>query len=321
MGGASGRPRPLVLIGGPTGSGKSALASAASRAEGGVVVNADSAQVYRELRILTARPSPEDEAATPHRLYGVLPAADRCSVARWLDMADAEIDAAEAAGRVPIVVGGTGLYLKALTEGLSPIPAIPADVRAEAEALYMRLGGAGFREALAGRDPAAAKRLPDGDRQRLIRAWEVVEATGHPLADWHRRQPAKHGTPRRSTLCIVLLPPRDTLYAALDSRFEGMLAAGALDEVADLMALGLDPGLPAMKSVGVRELARCLTGEWTLASATAAAQQSTRRLAKRQTTWLRHQMQPALTIREQYSERLRDEILSFIRRSLLTPDN
>src|SRR5207342_997496 len=152
----------------------------------GIVINADSAQVYRELRVLTARPSADDEARVPHRLYGVLSAAERCSAGRWRTIALAEIAAARAAGLLPIVVGGTGLYLKALIEGLAPVPPIPPAVRAQAEALWAHLGSDGFREALAGRDPAAAARLPAADRQRLLRAWEVVQATGRPLADWQR---------------------------------------------------------------------------------------------------------------------------------------
>lgn len=306
----------MLIVAGPTGSGKSALALDAARAFGGVVINADSAQVYRELRVLTARPSPADEAAVPHRLYGLLSAAERCSAGRWLAMARAATAEARAQGRLPIVVGGTGLYLKVLTEGLAPVPPVPAEVRAEAAALWERLGGDGFRTELAAYDPEAAARLPAADRQRLLRAWEVVRATGRSLGQWQQAAEPPSTGDRLATL--VLLPPRQTLYPALDARFLGMLAEGALDEVRALLVMQLDPSLPAMKAVGVRELAAHVTGTSTLEEATAAAQQSTRRFAKRQMTWLRHQTTADAVLNAQYSESLRQEIFAFIRRRLLT---
>lgn len=308
---------PLLIVAGPTASGKSALAVDAAAAFDGVVVNADSLQVYRELRILTARPSVADEARAPHRLFGVLPAAERCSAGRWLEMAVAEIEAAWAAGRLPIVAGGTGLYLGALTGGLAPVPDIPEDVRAEARARHGRLGGEGFRAELAKLDAQSASALPAGDTQRLIRAWEVVRATGRTLPEW-QRESTKPGLHAR-TATLVLTPPRDALYAAIDARFEAMVAAGAVDEVRALLDLGLDPGLPAMKAVGVRELAAHLRGEATLEAAIGAASRASRNYAKRQMTWLRHRMVPSLTRDAQYSESLRSEIFSFIRQFLLTP--
>jgi len=307
----------VLIVAGPTGSGKSALALDVASAFGGVVINADSAQVYRELRVLTARPSSDDEARVPHRLYGVLSAAERCSAGRWLEMAGAAICQASSAGRLPVVVGGTGLYLKVLTEGLAPVPPVPAEVRAEAIALWAKLGGEAFRAMLAQRDPQAAAKLPAGDRQRLLRAWEVVQATGRPLSEWQNAA-GEGKKPESSGATLVLSPPREALYPALDARFLRMLEGGALHEVETLVAMQLDPSLPAMKAVGVRELAAHLRGETTLERATAVAQQATRRFAKRQMTWLRHQAAANTVVFEQYSERIKMEIFSFIRREVLT---
>jgi tRNA dimethylallyltransferase len=227
---AEAQPTQLILIGGPTASGKSRLALALAEELGGTVINADSMQLYRELRILTARPTPEEEARAPHRLYGVLPASERGSVGRWREMALAEIAACAREGRPAIVVGGTGLYLQALTEGLAPLPEVPEEIRADAERLHRRLGGAAFRLLLAERDPEAARRLAPGDTQRLVRAWAVVEATGLPLSAWWERQAGNDGGPQPA-LSLRLEPPRDLLYAAIDRRFEAMVEAGALAEV------------------------------------------------------------------------------------------
>jgi tRNA dimethylallyltransferase len=309
--------QPVLIVAGPTGSGKSALAIDAAVEFGGAVINADSMQVYRELRLLTARPSAEDEARVPHRLFGVLPAAEACSVGRWLAMAADEIAAAWAEGRLPIVVGGTGLYLKALTNGLVPVPEIPEAVRGEARALHRRLGGEAFKDALALLDPGAAARLPAGDSQRLIRAYEVVAATGRTLADWQRQAPTAAAVDARFAT-IVLSPPRETLYAAVDARFDAMIAAGVLDEVRALVALGLDPALPAMKAVGVKELAAHLRGETGLEEACNAARKATRNFAKRQWTWLRHQLDSDEQVSEQYSERISPRLFSFIRQFVLT---
>jgi tRNA dimethylallyltransferase len=297
---------PVILIAGPTASGKSGLALELAVALHGTIINADSLQAYRDLRILSARPGDAALARVPHRLYGYLDAAERGSVGRWRALALAEIAAAHAAGRLPIVVGGTGLYLRALQYGLAAIPPIPAAIRAEAAELYRVLGGAAFREGLAALDPDSAARLPPGDRQRLMRAWEVVQTTGIPLGIWQARTAA--AAPYRF-LSVLLAPPREALYAACDARFRAMIAAGALDEVAALGARGLDPALPAMKGVGVPELLRHWRGEISLDEAVAAAQRATRRYAKRQTTWFRHQMVPDLVLpgivqNEQLSESL-----------------
>ena len=312
----NGKP-PVLIVAGPTGSGKSALALDAAEAFDGVVVNADSMQVYGELRILTARPSPSDEARVPHRLFGVLPAAECCSVGRWLGLAWGEIEDAWSAGRLPIVIGGTGLYLKALLAGLAEVPPVPAEIRAQAEALYAEVGGEAFRRELARLDPQGASSLPAADRQRLVRAFEVARATGRPLHEWQRRRAAAPAVVGRFAT-IALMPARPQLYATLDARFDRMLAEGAIDEVSALLILGLDADLPAMKAVGVRELAGYLRRETSLDQASAAAKQATRRFAKRQFTWLRHQLRADLVVDEQYSERIRPELVAFIRRRILT---
>jgi tRNA dimethylallyltransferase len=305
--------RPFVIVAGPTASGKSALALAIAREFDGLVVNADSMQVYRELSILTSRPRASELAAAPHRLYGVLPAAERCSAGRWRQMAIAAM--AEDCARLPIVTGGTGLYLRALRHGLSPIPALPETVQRDGAALLAELGPKRLHGELARFDPVTAARLAPGDSQRILRAWCVHRATGRPLADWQMEIPVSDLGP---CLAIALVPARETLYAAADARFLRMVDEGAIDEVRSVMALDLDPMLPAMKAVGVRELGRMLAGETTLTEAIAAAQQETRRYAKRQITWLRHQMADARLIQEQFSERVLPGIFNIIRQFLLT---
>lgn len=307
---------PVLVIAGPTASGKSALAMDAAREFDGTVINADSMQVYRELSILTARPSAVDEARVPHRLFGVLGAADPCSAGRWLRMASAEIDGARSAGRLPIVVGGSGLYLKALTDGLAPVPEIPERVKDEALSLHSRLGGAAFRDKLAELDGEAAARLPAEDTQRLIRAYSVARATGRPLSDWQGEAAAPSVDARFAT--IVLAPPRDVLRDAIEARIHSMIKGGVLDEVASLLKQGLDPGLPAMKALGVADLGRHLEGEIGLDEAVEAWIRATQRFAKRQLTWLRNQMTGPCEVFAQYSESHRTEIFSFIRQFLLT---
>ncbi len=281
----------VVVLAGPTASGKSALALAiaeglAERGRAAVLINADSMQVYRELRLLTARPAAAEEARVPHRLYGVMPADTACSVAEWRVLALTAIEETLAASQVPIVVGGSGLYIRALLEGLSPMPDIPSDVRETARARYESLGEARFRDALAERDPAAASRIGAGDRQRLIRAWEVVEASGRPFEDWRAQEAEGLAWP---ALKLLLLPPREALYAACDVRLEAMFAGGALEEVAALSGAGLDAELPAMKALGIEAITAHLAGGIDRGEALRRAQQATRRYAKRQLTWFRHQ--------------------------------
>lgn len=277
-----------MLIAGPTASGKSALALRLAQAVGGELVNADALQLYADLRLITARPSPQEEALALHHLFGVADAADGWSVGRWLRAANAVLDEIAARRRTAIVVGGTGLYFRALTQGLAPTPQVPTAARDAAATAFDRLGETAFRARLADGDPRAEARIAPGDRQRLVRAWSVLTATGRPLSDWQGR--AEGALPPGSWRAVALTPPREALYARCDARLEAMLREGALAEVKALTARGLDPGLPAMKAVGVREFAAHLAGQTTLAEALEAAQRETRRYAKRQMTWLRGQL-------------------------------
>jgi tRNA dimethylallyltransferase len=304
----------VIVIGGPTASGKSALAVDIAEARNGVVINADAMQLYCELRILTARPDEAELERAPHRLFSVLAATDPCSAGRWRVLALEAIAQARAAGKLPIVVGGTGLYLKALVEGIDEIPSVPTALRAAVEARYDAEGGAALHAALAGDDPQTAARLQPGDRQRLVRAVSVLEATGRPLSAWQTG--AKGKTARAlDTRAFVLLPPREALYAACDARFKTMVDTGALEEARNFLALGLDPALPLMKAVGLRELGRHIAGEVSLDEAVAEGCRATRRYAKRQYTWSRHQAPDATVFNEQHSESLLVEIFKIIRLS------
>lgn len=278
-----------VLIAGPTASGKSAFALAMARAKNGVVINADSMQVYRQMRVLTARPTLTDEALVSHRLYGHVSAAEPYSVARWLLEVEREIAAAEAAGQLPVIVGGTGLYFKALLEGLSPVPAIPEEIRVHWRASATRMGAAGLHSELQRRDPETAAKLRPSDAQRLVRALEVIEATGRPLAEWQKIK----GRPvlaADAVARIVIARPRAEIDANISHRFVRMLEEGALDEADAMLALGLSPELPAMRALGLRPLIEYLTHRTTRAAAIAAATQETRQYVKRQLTWLRRYM-------------------------------
>lgn len=278
---------PILLIAGPTASGKSALALRAARALDGEIVNADALQLYADLRVLSARPSQQEQAGIPHHLFGVADGADGWSVGRWLRAASPILDDIQARGRTAIVVGGTGLYFKALTEGLADVPPTPAAVRQSVTGMYDALGEDRFRALLASADPDAARRIEAGDRMRLSRAMEVLEATGRPLTAWQASTaPALEPGAWRA---VAIAPDRAGLYARCDARFDAMLAGGALEEVRALLARGLDPDLPVMKAVGVRELTALLAGDLTLDAAAGLARQETRRYAKRQLTWLRNQ--------------------------------
>ena len=278
-----------VLIAGATASGKSALALALAEQLNGSIVNADSMQVYRDLRVITARPAAEEEARAPHLLYGHVDAAENYSVGRWCVDARAALAAVERAGRLPIVVGGTGLYFKALTQGLAAVPPIPADIRS---AVRDRLKGEGIAPLyaeLSDRDPATARRLGPGDRARVTRALEVVLATGRSLSDWHREGMAP-ALDADGAVKIFLDADRAELYRRIDARFDAMLECGALDEVRALSRRGLDAALPAMKAHGVPWLIRSLKGEIDLATAAEEGKRDTRRYTKRQATWFRHQL-------------------------------
>jgi tRNA dimethylallyltransferase len=278
-----------VLIAGPTASGKSALALELAQKSGGVVINADSMQVYRDLRILTARPTPAEEARVPHRLYGHVDAAVNFSAGAWVTDAAQALGEARAQKLQPIFVGGSGLYFKALTRGLSAVPPIPAEVRESVRARLARDGVEALHAELAKRDPASAERLKPRDRARIARALEVVETTGRTLPDWHR-EGLPPLLPPGEFSALFLAPERDQLYARIDARFDTMLDAGALEEVTALAARRLDPLLPAMKAHGVPALLRLLRGEITREEAAEIGRADTRHYAKRQFTWFRHQL-------------------------------
>jgi tRNA dimethylallyltransferase len=300
-----------ILIAGPTASGKSGLALALAERLGGTVINADSMQVYRELRILTARPSPDDEARAPHVLYGHVRGAEAYSAGRYAADAAAAIRDARAGGRVPIIVGGTGLYFKALLEGLSPIPATDPEVRAFWRAEAIRRPAPELHALLETRDPEMAGRLMPTDPQRIVRALEVLDSTGRSLADW-QRAPGRPVLTEAETVRLLLLPERQGHGALIDARFDAMLAAGALDEVRALLAQGLSTELPIMRAHGVPWLAAHLRGTLPLEAAVAAAKSDTRHYAKRQLTWLRRNMIAWTTLTTQYMERFMRDELPFI---------
>jgi tRNA dimethylallyltransferase len=278
----------IILIAGPTASGKSALALALAERHGGTIVNADSMQVYRDLRIITARPTAEEEARVPHRLYGHVDAAENYSVGRWCDEAAAALAEARGAGTT-IIAGGTGLYFKALTRGIAKMPAIPAAIR---DAVRGRLSGEGVAALyaeLSARDPVAAARLQPNDRARITRALEVVLATGRSIFDWQEsNKPPTVDLSRAAK--VFLVPEREDLARRIDARFDAMMAAGALEEVRALAARKLDPALPAMKAHGVPWLIRHLNGEVSREEAIAHAKLETRQYTKRQGTWFRNQL-------------------------------
>jgi tRNA dimethylallyltransferase len=279
-----------ILLAGPTASGKSRLALALAREHRGAIINADSMQVYAELRILTARPLPEDEAAVPHRLYGTVPAATRYSVGAWLsDMAMA-LKAAREEGLMPIVVGGTGLYFKALTEGLAAVPPIPGEVRERVRAETAGLSVPELHMRLAAVAPDDARQVRPSDRARIVRALEVFEATGRSLARWQEAPPLRPLIDQARARRLVLAVDRAVLHERIGARAEDMVRGGGLAEAEAIGKLGLNPELPAMKAIGVRELLDHLAGKTSLDEALAAMKTETRRYAKRQMTWFRNQM-------------------------------
>ena len=285
----AGRPK-AILIAGPTASGKSAAALDLAQRFGGVVINADSMQVYRELAVLTARPSQAEMQRAPHCLYGTVPASERYSVGRFLEDVAHALRDAKVEGRLPVFIGGTGLYFKALTEGLAQVPDVPPEIRAHWRGEAERIGTEGLHRALQARDPVMAARLRPSDPQRLLRALEVIDATSVSLAEWQGADAAAVLHPE-GLLRIVIAPEREPLYAAIDARFDRMMEQGAIEEVRALLALGLDPALPAMRAHGVRELAAYLAGDSSLETAVEKAKTESRRYAKRQMTWARRFMQ------------------------------
>ena len=296
----------VVLIAGPTASGKSALALRIARATGGTIVNADSMQVYRDLAILTARPTPEETALAPHLLFGEVDGAENFSVGRYVERAAVTLQQLSAAGVRPILVGGTGLYFKALTEGLSDIPPVPETVRSEVRARSEDRDSASLHAELAEADPVTAARLRPTDRQRVLRALEIHAATGRPLASFHGQRTRGLLADQRMVR-IFLTPDRETLRRHIDARFVAMMDRGALREAAALDARQLDLALPIMRAHGVPGLLAHLHGQIRLEEAIERGQADTRAYAKRQFTWFRHQM-PGFAATS--SERAYDDIMA-----------
>jgi tRNA dimethylallyltransferase len=312
--------RRAILIAGPTASGKSRLALAIAERLGGVVINADSMQVYRELRILTARPPPGDLARVPHALYGYVGAAEGYSAGRYAGDAAVAVANARAGGRVPVVVGGTGLYFEALLQGLSPVPAVAAHVRARWRTAGAERPAAELYARLAERDPAMAGRLAPSDRQRIVRALEVVESTGRSLAEW-QREPGRGVFGARDMVGFVLTAEPAARASLIARRFDAMLAEGALDEVRGLFTLDLPADAPIRRALGVAPLMAHLGGALTLEAAAALARRQTQQYAKRQLTWFRRHMRSWIWLSTQQIERIIGGDMLFIQSALDAPGN
>ncbi len=313
--------QPIILLAGPTASGKSSAAIALAQKYGGVIINADSMQVYKELRLITARPSEEDEALLPHSMYGHTPGKERYSTGKWAKDVRHEIDRAQAAGKRPIITGGTGLYFRALTDGLVSIPNVPDDISVHWRAQATRLGAQKLHTILSGQDPIMAEQLKPGDTQRITRALEVLETTGKSLSFWQQQKDSPVLSPeeQKNITRVVIAPPRDILYRRINKRLEWIVETGGLEEVQNLKDLDIDPGLPIMRALGVPELLAYLNGDCTREEAIERASMMSRRYAKRQMTWLRSNM-PYTTdegnnitwtwVKSKDKERLQQEILS-----------
>ena len=299
-----------ILLAGPTASGKSALALDFAEYLDGVIINADSMQVYADLRILTARPSVDDEARLPHKLYGTVDGAERYSVGRWLTDLHLAVAQTRAQGKWPIIVGGTGFYLNAAEQGISAIPDIPEEARKAATSYHQKHGGQATLDRLHKLDPAIADRLEAGDSQRLVRALEVVMHTGEPLSYWQSR-PREGGLTGRA-IKIAHIPQRELVYERIDQRFSAMVDSGGLAEVEQLLRRHLAPDLPVMKALGVAALAAFLRGESDKEEAVYLSSRDTRHYAKRQMTWLRNNFISNYENNETYSNQLHQKIFSKI---------
>ena len=304
-------PASYIMIAGPTASGKSQLAVDLACRLDGEVINADSMQLYADLSILSARPAKTDMQDIPHHLYGVLDGGHRASVASWLEMAATAMTAIRARGKMPIIIGGTGMYLDAAVNGIAPVPVVPDNINEDCMVLFDAIGGAAFRQKLALYDPLVASRLNDGDRQRLIRAMGVFNTTGIALGQF---QKAEHkGALIGRPVKIAMLPPRNALYARIDARFDVMLEQGAMNEVRQLINRQIDPSLPLMKALGVSALKAVLDQEMTIDEAARITKRDSRHYAKRQMTWLRNNYNAQITLNTKLSESLMESIFSLIR--------
>ncbi len=280
---------PVLVIGGPTASGKTGLAIAVAQKREAVIINADSQQLYKDLPTLTARPDAREASAAPHELFGILGPEETCSAARWREMAASAIRKAQGQGRPVLLVGGTGFYLQALLQGMSPVPDVPEQVRARLAAETAGMPATAIYDLLSARDPAMAARLVRGDRQRCLRALEVLAHSGQSLSTF--QDMPREGAPEGLVFDVLVLdPPRDALYARCDARFDQMLACGAMDEVKALLAAGISADAPVFRALGARPLAEVLAGRMAMADAVLQAKADTRHYAKRQATWFRHQL-------------------------------
>ena len=277
-----------VIICGPTGAGKSSLALNLAEKFKGVIINADSVQIYREIKILSGRPTSDDYRRAPHRLYGIMSIFKPCTLGIWRKMALETIRECELSGRLPIICGGTGLYIKFLLNELSAIPEIPPSIKLEAREKLEDLGNENFRELLSKNDPVSACRIKSGDTNRLLRAWEVFTATNKPLSYWHEQ--SRETGSQHEFFKVCLMPERKALYSKCDKRFLDFIEQGAADEARALDSINVSPELPASKTLGLLELIKYTKGELELSDALEQAQRTTRRYAKRQLTWFRHQL-------------------------------
>ena len=300
-----------IMIAGPTASGKSQAALDLAKALGGEIINADSMQLYADLCVLTARPSLSDMKDVPHHLYGVVNGAHRASVAKWLKLAADAMMLVRSRGNLPIVIGGTGMYLEAAINGIAPVPEVPAAIHTATKNLYQQIGGPAFWKQLAARDLPIAEKIATGDSQRLIRAMSVITATGIPLSAWQARD--HKGALIGQALKLAILPNRDILYRRINERFNKMLDAGALEEVRCLAARDLDPSLPLMKALGLSALKSVLDGKITISEAGYISKRDSRHYAKRQMTWLRNNYNTKITLKTKLSESLIENIFSLIR--------
>jgi tRNA dimethylallyltransferase len=308
----------VLVIAGPTASGKSDLALELAEEFGGVVINADAMQIYEGLEVITASPKEAARTRAPHKLYGVWDPAISFSAGQWVGLAKQEIQTAHQAGFLPIVVGGTGMYLQALIKGIAAMPAIPSSIRENVRSRLLDKGSVLLHAELSKFDPKTAARLNVSDSQRIARAIEIFEATGKSLTQWHVEGIESETSPEFKFRSVLLKPRREILYAACDVRFEEMLRTGALDEVAALVNRNLDPNLPAMKALGIPEIIKYLAGELLLEEAVLAGQQTTRRYVKRQGTWFKNQFIADIVIKSKYNNILNHEIFPFISKFLLT---
>ena len=303
-----------IVICGPTGSGKSALAVTLAQQFDGIIVNADSMQVYRELEILSSRPNEKDMRSAPHRLYGVMSMHQVCAVAVWRSMALGIIDTCQKAGKLPILCGGTGMYVRFLLDELSRIPDIPVAIRSVTRKTLEEVGNKEFKRLLVERDPISGRRIATGDSQRLARAWEVLEATGFSITYWHKKK--RKTNSENGFYSVLLMPERRKLYSNCDTRFLEFIDKGAIDEAKRIQELDLLPGLPAFKALGLSELIQYLDGEIGLSSAIELAQRATRRYAKRQVTWFRNQLHEDYLMETQDNDEVKTKLIADITRFL-----